>query len=81
MTVDSPKGTFTVVTVIFALLAILFSGVVAFYWVAALEPRLKAEAVSSRYAEATEAVIASLADGVPVSRPALPAGRSPRRCA
>ncbi len=46
MTTDSPKATVTVVTVIFVLLGILFSGVVALYWVTALEPRLKAEAVS-----------------------------------
>jgi len=46
MTADSSKTTFTMVTVIFILLAILFSGVVALYWVTALEPRLKAEAVS-----------------------------------
>lgn len=40
------RSTFAVVTVIFVLLAIFFMGIVALYWVTALEPRLKAEAVS-----------------------------------
>jgi signal transduction histidine kinase/DNA-binding response OmpR family regulator/HPt (histidine-containing phosphotransfer) domain-containing protein len=43
---ESSRGVATIVTAVFALLGILLGGVVAFYWTAVLQPRLKAEAVS-----------------------------------
>ena len=43
---ESSRGLATIVTAVFALLCILLGGVVAFYWTAVLQPRLKTEAVS-----------------------------------
>jgi PAS domain S-box-containing protein len=43
---ESPKATYAVVTAIFLLLAVVVGGVVSLYWVTALKPRLRAEAVS-----------------------------------
>jgi two-component system, sensor histidine kinase and response regulator len=43
---ESSRGVGTIVTAVFALLCILLCGVVAFYWTAVLQPRLKTEAVS-----------------------------------
>jgi signal transduction histidine kinase/CheY-like chemotaxis protein/HPt (histidine-containing phosphotransfer) domain-containing protein len=43
---ESAKGVFATVTVVFAILIIVLTAVVAFYWNAILHPRLKAEAVA-----------------------------------
>jgi two-component system sensor histidine kinase/response regulator len=43
---DSSRAIYVVVTAIFVLLAVSLSGVVALYWITALGPRLRAEAVS-----------------------------------
>ena len=38
---ESSRGVATIVTAVFALLCVLLGGVVAFYWTAVLQPRLK----------------------------------------
>jgi PAS domain S-box-containing protein len=43
---ESPKATYAVVTAIFLLLAVVVGGVVSLYWVTALKPRLRTEAIS-----------------------------------
>jgi two-component system sensor histidine kinase/response regulator len=71
---DSSRATLVVVTAIFLLLAVSLSGVVALYWITALGPRLRAEAVAQ-----AEILARSQADSVAVALRTGDAGERARR--